>query len=174
MLFVERHPLEDFAAGFSAVAGVNHLAVPVRPAIFAVLSDISPALLDKVDFLPLSPGQWLAFSTELTLEALFALLRQASGPEVAVIAKSDAYAVLRLTGPHSRRLLNSALALDLHPDAFGAGQSACSLFHQVPVVLLARGGDGFDLLVPRSFAAYVYEEIMAAGRVHGLTAGFLA
>ena len=67
-------------------------------------------------------------------------------------------------------MLARLVPLDLAPDAFPAGSAARSLLRHLPL-LLVRAGDGFELLVPRSYAATAVRELAEAMRGVAARAG---
>jgi sarcosine oxidase subunit gamma len=92
-------------------------------------------------------------------------LVEGDAPDLAALAlatdASDAWAGLLLEGRDAREVLARLVPLDLDPAAFPAGSVARSLLRQVPLLLVARG-EGFELLVPRSFAGTATGELVAA------------
>ena len=81
----------------------------------------------------------------------------------AVADQSDGWAGMRLTGPAAADVLARLVPLDVDPGSFPPGAAARSLLRHVPLLLVSREA-GFDLLVPRSFAATVVDEIGTAMR----------
>lgn len=74
---------------------------------------------------------------------------------------------LRLSGPNAAVLLNHFLPLDLSGAAFPEGTVASSAFHHVGVTLW-RDDRGFNLMVPRSFAASLYQILIESAAQYGL------
>lgn len=68
-----------------------------------------------------------------------------------VFRQDGAYVVLRLDGEGVGPLLQSGLAIDLHPAAFGPGSAVVSAIAHIGVIVW-RNGDhpGFEVAVPRS------------------------
>lgn len=111
------------------------------------------------------PDDWFLIGPADASEAMFAALAQAlAGLHAALTDVGSGYRVLRLTGPGAIDVLAQGCPLDLHPRAFGEGRCAGSHFFKASVWLW-RAGDGFELLVRRSFRGYV--ELMLA-RAAGL------
>ena len=73
--------------------------------------------------------------------------------------QSDAWAMLRLDGPDSRRVLERLCPLDLHPDSFPEGAVARSLVEHLGVIVLREAQNAFLLLSPRSSARDFLHEI---------------
>ena len=69
---------------------------------------------------------------------------------------SHARSWLRISGECAPQLLNNFLPLDLRSHAFRVGTVANSAIHHVGVTLW-RCEDGYQLLIPRSFAASLWE-----------------
>jgi sarcosine oxidase subunit gamma len=103
------------------------------------------------------PGTWLV-TREDAGNAWIPVLKSAVGTTGSVADLSDAYAILRLSGPKLREALATLVPLDLHPRAFKVGDVAATLAAQIGV-LLWRNDDGpegqpnFELAVNRSMAA---------------------
>ena len=105
----------------------------------------------------LGPNTWLA-----TWEQAGNEFAQALKPLVAGLAsvsdQSDAYVVLRVTGPGVREILAKLIPIDLHPRVFAVGQVAESIAAHMGVLLWRledQATDGtpvFELAVPRSLS----------------------
>ena len=74
---------------------------------------------------------------------------------------SDAWAGLRLDGRAAREVLARLVPLDLAAAAFPPGAVARSLLRHVPLLIVAAD-DGFELLIPRSYAGTAVEELAVA------------
>jgi sarcosine oxidase subunit gamma len=98
-------------------------------------------------------GQWLA--ERLALPDL--------GDAASLTDQSDAFAGLALAGADAAEVLARLVPLDLAPAFFPPGRAARSLLRHVPLVLIATA-EGFELLVPRSYARTAFEELGAAMR----------
>ncbi len=176
--YTHRHVLEDHITGFETRPNANHLSVFRRPAIAYVLahagheSDVDLAL-DMADGLSkriCGPAEWLAVSQEMTPDNLMRSLTSIAG--AAVLDDSDGRVLMRLDGPHARKILAKCVAVDLHPDAFALDASAPMLIAHVSGNLARTAEDAFELIVQRSTAGTVFEEIKEMGREFALTAGF--
>ena len=73
--------------------------------------------------------------------------------------QSDAWCLLRIDGPASRRALERVCPLDLHPDAFPVGAVARSVVEHLGAIVLREGENAFLLLSPRSSARSFLHEI---------------
>lgn len=77
---------------------------------------------------------------------------------------------LRIDGPATRRLLAQEIALDLAPVAFPAQRIARTPMHHVPALLqcLEADGDGvYDLYLPHTYAASVWEYLLDLASAYG-------
>jgi heterotetrameric sarcosine oxidase gamma subunit len=69
-----------------------------------------------------------------------------------VVDQSGAYRILRLAGPAARDILASGVFIDLDSAEFPIGAVAALRCGHIAIIMLNRGGDTFDILVPRSYA----------------------
>jgi sarcosine oxidase subunit gamma len=109
------------------------------------------------------PGTWL-LTSETGSSALIPALRSAVGDTASVADQSDAYAMLRLSGPRLRETLATLMPLDLHPRAFRVGDVAATLAAQIGALLWrledgAQGEPTFELAVPRSLASSLWHAL---------------
>jgi len=81
---------------------------------------------------------------------------------------SDARVRLAISGSAARELLAAGIALDLHPDVFAIGQSAQTGLHHTGVLLERVAADAYELFVPRTFAATIWEFLVDAALPHGV------
>lgn len=173
-----RHVLEDYLPDFEAKANPNHMSVIRRPAIFSVMahrgSEVSAetALMavEGVALRNCAPGEWLAVSTAAGAAAVENLLGEIAG--TSIVDQSDGRVLLQISGPNVRKILAKCVAVDLHPETFAIGASANLLCCHVAANLARTGSDIFEIIVPRSFAGSVLEEMMEMGREFALTAAF--
>jgi heterotetrameric sarcosine oxidase gamma subunit len=176
--YTHRHVLEDHITGFETRPNANHLAVIRRPAIASVLahagheSDVELALdmAEGVFKRVCGPAEWLAVSPDMTPETLQRRLKSISG--ASVLDDSDGRVLMRLEGPHARKILAKCVAVDLDPAVFMPDMSAPMLIARVPGNLARTDDDVFEIIVSRSYAGTVFEEIKDMGREFALTAGF--
>ncbi|TDK39270.1 sarcosine oxidase subunit gamma [Rhizobium deserti] len=176
---LHRHVLEDHILGFHGGANPNHLSVVRRPVIFSVLAhagregQVREALAKAEDIAirACGPSEWLAVSQTAGAEHVAAQL--SAIPGVSLAEQSDGKVLMAIAGPSVRRILAKCVAVDLHPDVFAEGQSANMMCCHVVANLARTGADTFEIIVPRSFAGSVFEELTEMGREHALTASFL-
>ena len=86
--------------------------------------------------------------------------------EGAVLDLSSSRTWVRLTGPRATFLLNHFLPINLSDTAFPEGSVAATAFHHVGVTLW-RDDRGHNLLLPRSFAASLWELLVESSAQYG-------
>lgn len=79
---------------------------------------------------------------------------------------SHARTCIRVSGPATRDLLARHTTIDLRETAFGPGQTATAAMGSLAVTLMART-DGIELLVLRSFALALWEELLVSAEQFG-------
>ncbi len=176
--FTHRHVLEDRMSGYEPSPNVNHLTVIRRPVIFFVLAhaghEVSVAealsLVENITVRSVSPSDWLVVSQSADAGTIAASLAAIAGLSFA--EQSDGQVLIALSGPEVRTILAKCVAVDLHPDAFAEGFSAPMMVCRVAGNLARTGADTFEIIVPRSYAGYVFDELREAGREHAMTRGF--
>jgi sarcosine oxidase subunit gamma len=104
----------------------------------------------------LGPNTWLAIREQGGNDFALALGPLLAG-SASVTDQSDAYIVLRVTGPGVREALAKLIPIDLHPRAFAVGQVAETIAAHMGVLLwrLEDAADGlpvFELAVSRSLS----------------------
>jgi methylglutamate dehydrogenase subunit D len=112
------------------------------------------------------PGTWL-LAREDDGSTWIPDLKSAVGDTASVADQSDAYAILRLSGPALRETLAKLVPLDLHARAFRVGDVAASLAAQIGALLwrIDDGADGHpmvELAVYRSMAASLWHALRGA------------
>ncbi|NBW04798.1 MAG: hypothetical protein EBR92_02570 [Alphaproteobacteria bacterium] len=85
----------------------------------------------------------------------------------AVLDILDARCWITVTGPRAATLLGHCLPLDLRPAAFADDAVVSSAIHHVGVTLW-RADDGFNLLVPRSYAASLWQLLFRLAQQYGV------
>ena len=174
------HVLEDHISGFEATPNPHHLAILRAVSVFSVLAhsgheaDIDEALtnLEDVHVRVCGPGEWLVVSETVAADTIARHLADLGASRASFVDQSDGRVVLRIHGPKVRAILAKCTALDLHPDLFEIGQSTnCQICH-VAANLARTGQDSFEIIVMRSFAGFLFDEMREMGREFALTAGF--
>jgi sarcosine oxidase subunit gamma len=113
----------------------------------------------------LGPDEWLLRASAGDASDLVERVEQAlAGHRFSVTDQSSGYSVVQLHGPGSRDVLNAGCPLDLHPGVLTLGQCAQSHFFKASVLLrpLDGTGDGWELIVRRSFADYTVRMLLDA------------
>lgn len=112
----------------------------------------------SVAALSVGPGRWLIVGDEAAVSSLPAPSEDAA----AITDLSGGRAVLTLAGPNAVRTLMKGTAVDLDPGQFTSGSVAATALQRMPAVIW-RGGDAYDVIVPRSYAVAMLEWLQAAG-----------
>jgi sarcosine oxidase subunit gamma len=127
------------------------------------------AVAGDVSFAGTGPGAWLA-AHERESNAFASGLARAMGDLASVSDQTDAYAVLRLSGPGVREILCKLVSIDVHPRAFQANAVAVTAAGHVGVILwrLEDGGGEspvFEIAAYRSFAASFWRALAHAAHL---------
>ncbi|MGC4409245.1 sarcosine oxidase subunit gamma [Rhizobium rosettiformans] len=174
------HVLEDHISGFEATPNPHHLAILRAVSVFSVLAhqgheaDIDEALttLEDVHVRVCGPGEWLVVSETVAADTIARQLADLGANRASFLDQSDGRVVLQIHGPKVRAILAKCTAVDLHSDLFEIGQSTnCQICH-VAANLARTSRDSFEIIVMRSFAGFVFDEVREMGREFALTAGF--
>lgn len=153
--------------GATRPAGVTLVALPERT-ILQVLAAPGAAMdasaltaaFPGTTLRTAGPGQWFVLSeTPLATAAL---------PGFRLIDQSHGRVPIALSGPMAADALAKGMAIDL--DRLGIGQSALTLIGHLAVHLTRTAGDGFELLVTRSFAEALWDDLIVMGREFGIEA----
>ncbi len=178
--YAARHVLEDHISGFEATPNPHHLAILRAVSVFSVLAhpgheaDIDEALtnLEDVHLRLCGPGEWLVVSETVSADTIARQLADLGARRASFVDQSDGRVVLRLHGTKVRAILAKCTAVDLHADLFEIGHSTnCQICH-VAANLARTGQDSFEIIVMRSFAGFLFDEVREMGREFALTAGF--
>ena len=79
-------------------------------------------------------------------------------PEIgAVTSLSHSRARIFVQGGAARQVLSTGIVLDLHPDSFPVGAFALTGAHHAAVLLHRTRADRYELYVPRTFAAWIWD-----------------
>jgi methylglutamate dehydrogenase subunit D len=94
------------------------------------------------------------------------------GDTAAVTDQSDGYAVLRLSGPFVRAVLEKCVSIDLHERAFASGSVASTRCAHIGVILWRlddnAGFPVFEMAVFRSFARSLWHFLEESAAEFGL------
>ena len=103
------------------------------------------------------PDEWLIVTPAGQQEKLQADLNKAlKGVFYSVVDNSSGLTMLEISGDNAAALLATDCPLDLHPRAFKAGQCAQTRLAKAGMTLAPmRKGDGFEVIIRRSFGDYL-------------------
>lgn len=178
MSFEHRHPLEQRLSARDSRRGDTHLAVARRTTAVSVLSErgaeaeVVAALAPLCALRPVGPGEWLATDAESASPGLARTLSAAAEGRAVVLDQGEGRVAFRLEGPAARAILARLTAVDTDPAAFPPGAATQTGLAEISVNLACTGADSFEILAPSSFAGWIFDELMLAGRAFGLTASF--
>lgn len=175
---MHRHILADRLTAYEPSPNANHLTVMRRPVVFSALAhagqeaEVAEALslVDDVVVRSVSPSDWLLVSQSADAGAIAGSLGSIAG--LSFVEQSDGQVLMAISGPDVRRILAKCVAVDLHPDVFVQGQSMTTMVCRVAGNLARSDADMFEIIVPRSYATYVFDELREAGREFAMTRGF--
>jgi sarcosine oxidase subunit gamma len=126
------------------------------------------ALGGALAFLWAGPGQWYARAEGLGEGALVKELHQALGAHAAISDQSHGRVVLRIGGARARDLLAKGTPVDLHPRAFGPGQTALTQMAHVGVHLTQIDeAPTFEISLFRGFAESFWEWLCHSAAEYG-------
>lgn len=178
--YISRHPLDDLLPLEPGIRAVDHLDVPRSSAIVSVMAmegeeasvTAGLAASGDVSIRFTGPGEWLAVSQSETPESLHRNLSLLLAETAYIVDQSDGRVVFRLSGPNARRILAKGIATDLHPAILETGTSSNVLCGHISVNLARTGENEFELIVMRSFAVALFDDLKVMGREFDLSAGF--
>ena len=105
------------------------------------------------------PGRWLIVAIASDPAALLGDVRQALGGSASVLDQSDGQVAIGMTGGSVRATLAKGTAVDLNPESFRVDEAAPTLIGHIPAHLTRTGADDFEILVPRSYAASLWDSL---------------
>jgi sarcosine oxidase subunit gamma len=101
-------------------------------------------------------------------EDIVPALQSAVAPAIgSVTALSHSRTCISIEGSHSRAVLATGIALDLHPEVFPLNSFALTGLHHTPIMVLRSGATRFELYVSRSFAVWTWEWLTDAALPYG-------
>lgn len=130
--------------------------------LFGTALPIGPKYVQTADvgFVGIAPGRWLAVSAHQPGWDFESCLREAFSDLASVSDQSDAYVLVRLSGPNARDMLAKRIAIDFHPNAFKAGDAAVTSMFLVGVTLWQLDeAPSYMLAVARSYASNVIQHL---------------
>jgi sarcosine oxidase subunit gamma len=122
-----------------------------------------------VAFVWSGPDQWLACKVPAPAKGMEALLAAPFAGLASVVDQSHGRALLRITGPHVRDALAKGVAVDLHPRAFKAGDTAATMVSHIAVQLWQIDDQPtYEFAVARSLAQSFWHWLEASAAQYGL------
>jgi len=178
--YISRHPLSDLLPLEPGIRAIDHLDIPRAVAIASVMAmdgeeasvTAGLAVSGDVSVRFAGPGEWLVLSQSDTPEGLDRGLSLLFAETAYIFDQSDGRVVFRLSGPNARRILAKGIASDLHPTMFEIGTSSNVLCGHISVNLARTGENEFELIVMRSFAVALFDDLRVMGREFDLSADF--
>jgi sarcosine oxidase subunit gamma len=113
------------------------------------------------------PNRWLLLTPPAPPGVALAAWREVCAGCAAPVELSSAFNALYLTGPAVREVLARGCRVDLHPDAFAAGNVAATCMAQVPV-MLAASATGWLLLTPSTTAGHFRDWLTSTAAAFGI------
>jgi len=118
----------------------------------------------------LGPGEWLAVAAEGAAGDLERRLRGSLRGRFAVTDVSGGHILYQLCGSAGRQVLSKLGAYDFHPGNFPPGRCAQTTLAKAGALVAANADGSFDLVVRRSYAAYLRDWLADAAGEYGLAA----
>src|SRR5579863_7816599 len=149
----------------------EQIGVRVRQPVAAYLAGVplplQPNRVASMRFvrtLWLGPDEWLVTAPEgAAPDLLGRITRALARRQAAVSDLSASRAIIEISGPRARALLEKGCGLDLHPRAFGPGSCAQTLFAKLPVILdQLSAAPAYRLFVGRSPGRWCAEWLIDA------------
>jgi len=160
-------------ARIAARRGYAAEVVELFQARFGVEPRIGPrrASLGEVAIAGTGPNTWIA-TCENAGNTFAGSLHSLLGNCASIADQSDAYVILRLTGPKVRESLAKLVPIDIHPRSFQVGDMAQTVCGYMSVTLwrledTAEGGPTFDIWAGRSLAVSLHHAIGEAAAEFG-------
>ncbi|OBZ92628.1 hypothetical protein ADU59_26280 [Pararhizobium polonicum] len=180
--YISGHALDARIPVESGIRAVDHLEVPREYAVALVMAmegeeaavGAGLAVAGDVSLRFIGPGEWLALSQSETPEELHRNLSLLLADNAYIVDQSDGRVVLRLSGPNVRRILAKGIGIDLHPAVFEIGASSNVLCGHISINLSRTGENEFELIVMRSFAESLFDDLRLMGREFDLSVDFSA
>ena len=119
---------------------------------------------DTFSIRPVSPGQWFSVADDPLSHADFRNLCEALEPRVDLVDQSHGRTRIIVQGPQVEAMLAKGTAIDLHIDQFTVGSAASTLIGHVSAHLTRTGEHCFEILVLRSFAENMWDDLVRMSR----------
>jgi sarcosine oxidase subunit gamma len=140
---------------------VLNLELPIRPGTFSA-NDLETIFW-------LGPDEWLIISNR-PANSLQLMLREALQGHIAVTDVSGGHTKIRLVGPSLPSVLQKASGYDFEAwllDDTNHSRCAQTNFAKATALVALNEDNSFDVVVRRSFANYIAQWLLDAGRVKG-------
>lgn len=99
-----------------------------------------------------------------------ALIDTRLSPSAAVVDQSHGRVRIAIEGPRATSALAKGTAVDLDTGQFQVGQSTQTLLGHIAIHMTRIGVDSFELIVLRSFALSLWDDLITMGREFGVEA----
>jgi len=113
-----------------------------------------------------SLDQWFLVGDKAYSDADLASLAQDLQPDFILSDQSAGRVRLRIEGEGVTHILNKGIALDLELNAYPVGKSTACLCGHIGVHLTRQGPDLFEIIVLRSFAVDLWQELAHGCAAH--------
>jgi sarcosine oxidase subunit gamma len=145
------------------------VAEAVRATFGAELPDAPRRAAGRdIAFIWSGPDQWLAHVVPAPTAGMEAVLTPLAGM-AALVDQSHGRTVLRVTGPRVRDALAKGFPIDLHPRAFGPGDTAVtSVAHIGAQIWQTDAAPTYEIAVARGFALSFWHWLEASAAEYGL------
>ncbi len=163
--------LPNGAVALAELAFAEQIGLRVRPPVAAYLAGVPlpmqpnrVASMRELRTLWLGPDEWLVTAPPgLAPDLIGRLSRALAGRHATVIDLSASRAIIEISGPEARSLLEKGCGIDLHPRVFTAGCCAQTVFARLPVIIdQLTAAPLYRLFVRRSAARWLAEWLIDA------------
>lgn len=115
----------------------------------------------------MTPDEWLISAPVDKLFSIEQDIRQGASGSLALINVTGGYTVLHLSGPQAMDVLKKSTPYDVHPGNFPEGKVVNTTFAKTQATIRALT-TGYEVIVRRSFADYVWMWLYVAAKEYGL------
>jgi sarcosine oxidase subunit gamma len=105
------------------------------------------------------PGQWFVVGDRPLSAREFLTLETRLAGKAALVDQSHGRIRISVSGIHAEAMLAKGTAVDLNKQSFSAGQTAMTLVGHISVHLTRIDPDSFEILVLRSFAEDLWNDL---------------
>ena len=145
-------------------------AAEAARASFGATLPLRPCRVSGKDiaFIWSGPERWIAIAPRRSSEDLAKLLGGALSGLAAVAEQGDGRVVIRIAGQRARDVLAKVLAIDLHPRAFRAGDTAVTgAAHLEVQIWQLDDGPTYELMLFRGFAQSFWHWLTQSAAEYG-------